>query len=506
MSIRRWSKIKRRLLFIIPILISVAAAGYISFRYFYKPLAELIYIVPDSPFFCLTSSNFAQIAREIMESDFGREIPETPIARYIRGTKWWREIKWQLRMWEFGFGVPFKVEDLKKVAGDRSVLALYRKDRPELFIASFVSSQGKVEITTSQATASKNYYGITNERYRGCNITTVNSGFPRRFHYAFIGKLGLLSTDEGLLKRSIDLYRGGGDCFARRRPEIARSLMSSDLSFYVDLDALKVAEGEWVSVNRNLGGEIISENELRIIGIPPPSAKEGNPLPPQPPDSLLTLYLRTGHIKALFLSPGRGMLPNVTAVTNDEGLKRLRSLLLEKGMTVKEMPKVKRDEVEISPLRISGPIPIPLSAGYTHLKGGVVIGTPLESVERVALFLRNADWNVKIDPVGHLEVDLRNLSREIKKLSLVLSLVALVSKDKRSKLVYESLGSLTPLGYMGRLSADIDGKEDKIRLKIHIKEGERDVQKEADHIGLSHSIGRAPDRDNNPGFGHKDDI
>ena len=200
------------------------------------------------------------------------------------------------------------------------------------------------------------------------------------------------------------------------------------------------------------------------------------------------------------------MLPNVTAVTNDEGLKRLRSLLLEKGMTVKEMPKVKRDEVEISPLRISGPIPIPLSAGYTHLKGGVVIGTPLESVERVALFLRNADWNVKIDPVGHLEVDLRNLSREIKKLSLVLSLVALVSKDKRSKLVYESLGSLTPLGYMERLSADIDGKEDKIRLKIHIKEGERDVQKEADHIGLSHSIGRAPDRDNNPGFGHKDDI
>ncbi|MCD6505491.1 hypothetical protein J7M22_02585 [Candidatus Poribacteria bacterium] len=442
-----------------------------------------------------------------MKSDFAREISETPIARYIKGREWWREMKWQLKMWEFGFGVPFKIEDLRKVAGDRSVLALYRKGRTELFMASFVSSQGKVEITTSQATASKNYYGITNERYRGCNITTVNSGFPRRFHYTFIGKLGLLSTDKGLLKRSIDLYRDGGDCFARRRPEIARSLVKSDLSLYVDLDTLKVAEGEWISVNRNLGDEIISENELRISGIPLPSAEKGDFLPPQPPDALLTLYLRTGHIDALFLSPGGGMSPSVTVVTDDKGLEWLRSLLLRKGMTIKEMPKVKRDEIEISPLRISGPIPVPISAGYIRLKGKVVIGTPLESVERVALFLRDADWNVKIDPVGHLEVDLRNLSREIKKFSLMFSLAALASKDRRSKLVYESLGSLTPLGYMERLSADIeDGKGDKIRLKIHIKEGERDVQKEADHIGLSHSLGRAPDRDNNPGFSHKDDL
>ncbi|HID56006.1 TPA: hypothetical protein EYP37_05725, partial [Candidatus Poribacteria bacterium] len=194
-----------------------------------------------------------------MESDFVREISETPMAGYIKGSGWWREIKWQLKMWEYGFGVPFKVEDLKKVAGDKSLLALYRRDKPEIFIASFVSSQGKVEITTSQATAPKSYR-ITSERYRGSSIVTVNSGFPRRFHYAFIGKLGLLSTDKGLLKKAIELYRDGGDGFARRRPEIARSLMGSDLSLYVDLGALNLAEGEWVSVNRNLKGEVIGVN------------------------------------------------------------------------------------------------------------------------------------------------------------------------------------------------------------------------------------------------------
>ena len=440
-----------------------------------------------------------------MESDFVREISETPMAGYIKGSGWWREIKWQLKMWEYGFGVPFKVEDLKKVAGDKSLLALYRRDKPEIFIASLVSSQGKVEITTSQATAPKSYR-ITSERYRGSSIVTVNSGFPRRFHYAFIGKLGLLSTDKGLLKKAIELYRDGGDGFARRRPEIARSLMGSDLSLYVDLGALNLAEGEWVSVNRNLKGEVISENELRIPGIPPPSDVRDDPLPPQPPHSLLTLYLRTGHIEALFLSPGRGMLPNVTVVTDDEGLRWLKAFLLERGMAVKEMPSMKEGDLEISPLRVSGPIPIPLLAGYTRIRDRVVIGIPLESVERMALFFKDADWNVKIDPVGHLEVDLRNIGHEIKRLSLVLSLLALASKDRRSKLLYRSLGSLTPLRYVGSLSADIEGWEDRIELKIRIKEGERDVQKEADHIGLSNSLGRTPDRDNNPGFEHKDDL
>jgi hypothetical protein len=456
--------------------LSAIATGYMSFRYFRKPRAELVYIVPGEPSLCIAARSFARTVKGILKSDFGKEVPKTPLARHIARTRWWNEIKWQLRMWELSFGVPLDVEELEKVAGDRSILALYKGKEEEVFIASVVSSQAKLELTTSQATAPKRY-GISKEKYRGVNVMTVNSGFPRRFHYAFIGKLGLLSTDEKLLRRSIDLYRNGGDSFAKRKPEIARAFRGSDLSIYLDLNALGVSSGRWVSINRHLEEEIISENELSLEDVSFPSDETDDPLPPHPTEFILNLYLRTGHINALFISPGEGIWPDVTIVTDDEGLDWIRSFLRENGMEMIELGTARRGDLEITRFRVSNSALAPIS-GYARLKDKVVIGTPVEGVERMISFLKEARWDVSINSTGYLEVDLRGLDAEMRKLSFGLALAAALSKGSRTGLIYELLRSLAPLRYLGVVSANMDTYDgNNIKLKIRIKEGEKDAQK-----------------------------
>jgi len=236
---------------------------------------ELISLLPDKPVAYLSVKKIDDIITAFETTEFGNQVKKLPVLKMIGTAPIWRDIIYQKRLWEYEMQGRANRELLRSIVGKEAILSFYNRDGFTFLLISEISSKSKLQISISEATDSIDArYKMIREPYSGIDVITV-LGFPREFSYAFIGKIGMLSTELPLIKEAIDIYKGRKKGFVKQNEYnklIRTTYQSNSNSVYFNLseypnqwplrnvfpDNIKI----WLFSNRFQKGRLTSEHHF----------------------------------------------------------------------------------------------------------------------------------------------------------------------------------------------------------------------------------------------------
>jgi len=215
----------------------------------------------------------------IENTEFGRKLKEMPIITDIEARADWRELMYQKRLWEYSFQARINRKWLKEIVGQEAILSFYNRSEPSFLLISKIGASIKFQVATAEASdVLDNRYKMGKKSYNGINTITV-TGFPKEFTYAFIGKIGMLSTDVSLINDVIDIYKKKkkgvvnqkNGSLAKEKYERDSSSFYFDLSSYPDglplsktFESLAQIATSWFFSNRCGDGKLISEHHFSL--------------------------------------------------------------------------------------------------------------------------------------------------------------------------------------------------------------------------------------------------
>ena len=184
-----------------------------------EPAESLFTLLPEKPICFVGAKNLTDAVETFRLSQFGQRAAQMPILAEIQRQRWWRQILYQKQLWEHEMGAEFNFNKLKGYFGKEAILALYRrKGKISFLLISAVGAKEKLEIAAVTAVDPLNpsFKRLQND-YDGFTINTI-TGYPREFSYAFLGKIGLLTLDQSLIKETIDIYAERRKGFSHLHP------------------------------------------------------------------------------------------------------------------------------------------------------------------------------------------------------------------------------------------------------------------------------------------------
>lgn len=201
-------------------------------------MENLFTLLPEDPICFVGAKNLTDVVETFRRSQFGQRTAQMPIFTEIQRQRWWRRIVYQKQHWEHEMGGRFDFNKLKGYFGEEAILALYRRgDELSFLLISVVGAKEKLEIAAVTATDPLNpSYKRLQDDYGEFTINTI-TGYPRDFSYAFIGKIGLLTLDQSLIKETLDIYakkRKGFSDLHPMRQALQRRFSSDDSTVFVD--------------------------------------------------------------------------------------------------------------------------------------------------------------------------------------------------------------------------------------------------------------------------------
>ena len=274
---------RRHLVFIglaVVILIIVASLLYRR-NSLWRPEQSLLALLPDAPVGYVSLKELRGLVETFQRSEFGKQTAKMPLLAEIQRELWWLEARYQKQLWEHEMGGKLDLKRVLGYFGEEAILGIYhRNDALSFLLVSVVGAKEKLEVATITATDAVNpKYSRSKERYRDIELNTI-TGYPREFSYAFVGTLGVLSTDKALVQELIDIYAGARKGFVERLPDGREFLAQYDANhngFYIDAQAINrllptqpllqsVAKGaeRWALNNRYENGVIHSAHRLRV--------------------------------------------------------------------------------------------------------------------------------------------------------------------------------------------------------------------------------------------------
>ena len=263
-------------------LLVVLATVFLIYRQFSlrKPTQSLIAFLPENPIFFAGAKNLTDTAEAFGRSSFGQRAAQMPILTEIQRQTWWKQIVHQKRLWEHEMGRKIDFNKLKGYFGEEAILALYRREGEFSFLLiTAVDAKEKLEIAAVTAADAFNpSYKRLQKDYSGFTINTI-TGYPRDFSYAFIGKIGLLTLSQSLIKETIDIYAEKRMGFIDRYParqSLQKRYNSDGSTIFVHLpkllDAFEPADNlapllegmeTWTFSNRYRNGAIRSHHRIQ---------------------------------------------------------------------------------------------------------------------------------------------------------------------------------------------------------------------------------------------------
>ena len=184
----------------------------------WKPDQSLLALLPDAPICYVSMKDLGGFVEAFQRSELGVQAAQMPIIAEIQREFWWRRIVYQKRMWEAETGGKLDLKMIRGYVGEEAILSFYKRgDQISFLLISVVGAKQKLEIATLTAAAPVNpHYKRLKENYRELDINTI-TGYPRDFSYAFVGKIGLLTTDKSLIQDTIDIYAKQKKGFTERQ-------------------------------------------------------------------------------------------------------------------------------------------------------------------------------------------------------------------------------------------------------------------------------------------------
>ncbi|MCZ6678457.1 MAG: hypothetical protein O7E52_14560 [Candidatus Poribacteria bacterium] len=205
------------LLSLIAVILIVASIIY-SLTSLWTPEQSLLTLLPDAPICYVSVKELGGLIRTFQRSEFGGQTAQMPILEEVQRELWWRQMVYQKRLWEYEMGGKLDLKKIKGYFGEEAILSVYKRGGEISFLLiSAVGAKEKLEIATLTATARVNpNYKRLKENYRGMDINTI-TGYPKDFSYAFMGKIGLLTTDKSLIRDTIDIHAKQKQGFTNHR-------------------------------------------------------------------------------------------------------------------------------------------------------------------------------------------------------------------------------------------------------------------------------------------------
>jgi len=278
---------RKKITFLILLLIFILSA-FFTYRYIATPKIPLISLLPDSPFAYISVKNLDDAISAIENTEFGKELRKMPIIAEIESRQDWQELIYQKRLWEYSLQGRIDRKWLKEIVGQEAILSFYNRDEPSFLLMSKIRTSAKLQVSSAEAQdVLDDRYKMVKKSHNGINTVTV-IGFPKEFTYAFIGKIGMLSTDASLINDVIDIYKKGNEGYVKQNnSSLAKEKYECDSSsFYFDFSGYpdelplnetfknlsKVAKS-WFFSNRYGDGKLISEHHFEL---PEPSKRTRN--------------------------------------------------------------------------------------------------------------------------------------------------------------------------------------------------------------------------------------
>jgi len=269
---------RKKIIPLILILIVILTA-FFTYKYLSTPKLPLISLLPDSPFAYISAKDLDDAILSIENTEFGRKLREMPIIAEVESRLDWQELIYQKRLWEYSLQGRIDRKWLKEIVGQEAILSFYNRSEPSFLLISKIGASTKFQVGTAEASdVLDDRYKMEKKSHNGINTITV-IGFPKEFTYAFIGKIGMLSTDATLINDVIDIYKKKKKGFVNQKNgSLAKEKYERDSSsFYFNLssypDELPLNETfknlsklttSWFFSNRYGEGKLISEHHFSL--------------------------------------------------------------------------------------------------------------------------------------------------------------------------------------------------------------------------------------------------
>ena len=245
----------------------------------WEPDQSLLALLPDAPICYVSMKDLASFIETLQRSEFGTQTAQMPILAEIRREFWWRRLMYQKQRWELEMGGKFDLNRIRGYLGEEAILSVYKRGgKISFLLISALGAKEKLEIATLTATAPVNpKYKRLKENYRKLDINTI-TGYPEDFSYAFIGKIGLLTTDKSLIQDTADIYAEQKQSFtaleatggylhkqydtARNAVYINHPKLTEVFKFGEPLKSLLQGIDAWTFSNRYEDGVIYSQHRI----------------------------------------------------------------------------------------------------------------------------------------------------------------------------------------------------------------------------------------------------
>ncbi|MBD3181358.1 hypothetical protein GF312_03635 [Candidatus Poribacteria bacterium] len=235
-------KIVKIVLIILLILVLAFLVTWGVMHYLVWPRHEVINFVPGQPTVYIAATGLEDTIWQVQNSEFVQRVDRSSIWENAKDTGFGKQLMEQKILFDNYWKSqvsddPLKLEDVIKLVGKDALLAVYKKDYGDEFL--LVSAVGLLErfnITTGSTKKDlMEYYDFKPGEYRGLDLMTIPVG-RLNFTYAFIDRIGLLSSSQSLLKEAIDLHidRKKGLTENPDFKNLAKEMTDSRISMYMN--------------------------------------------------------------------------------------------------------------------------------------------------------------------------------------------------------------------------------------------------------------------------------
>jgi len=214
------------------------------------PVPDMLNLVPNNVMGYFDVYNSGNVLSDIVKSELVRRLIQSPWWNSFKSTGLWNEVSNELGGFQ-QLGIDQNL--IFRLIGTHSIVAFYLDSdlgQPKIkyiliseldIFTRLTMSFGQIEKFISPE------YTVTKAKYNGKAIITIKSP-EETYSYAFIGRAGILSNDESLIKKSLDTYRNDEDRLSAKTDfkQAKLGLPISDVSFYLNtarlLDSSKLLE------------------------------------------------------------------------------------------------------------------------------------------------------------------------------------------------------------------------------------------------------------------------
>jgi hypothetical protein len=248
-------------------------------------MPNMLDLTPNNVMGYLDIYNSEKVLSDIQRSELVKRVAESPWWNSFKSTSLWNELNNELgNFQQLGIdqSIIFRLIGTHSIVGFKLDSELSQPKINYILISELdiltrlVLSLGQIERFLSPSE-----YTIIKEKYNGKKIISIKSA-DQTYYYAFVGRAGIISNDESLIKKSLDIHknieRGVSSMPAFRK--IKSDLSLSDISFYVNtaklVESSKLLERygfypQNISVIKNsdmaLGVVSHSLDEFRLNGV-----------------------------------------------------------------------------------------------------------------------------------------------------------------------------------------------------------------------------------------------